>query len=135
MDLDLNQIEERLKTNLETVLDIDLAILFGSALRGKLRRDSDIDLAFYSKRNITLKEKIEYSLLLSRKLPLEIDLIDLHNAHGLLLNQILNGGKIIINKRPEICHNLVSRMIYEREDWLPIQRRIRLVHIRRFIGE
>ncbi|MCP4296274.1 MAG: nucleotidyltransferase domain-containing protein [Proteobacteria bacterium] len=82
MDLDLNQIEKRLKTNLETVPDIDLAILFGSALRGKLRRDSDIDLAFYSNRTITLKERLQYSILLSCKLSLDINLIDLHNAHG-----------------------------------------------------
>lgn len=135
MNLDSKLILETLKNNLNRVPYVHLAIIYGSTVSGTLKPSSDIDLAIATGKKITSNEKIEIFHLMSEGLPLAIDLVDLQTTYGLLLNQIMISGKILKNTRPIIRAKLLTRMLTEKEDWLPIQEKIRKAHVIRFIHE
>jgi uncharacterized protein len=74
-----------------------LIILFGSAAQGKLRTDSDIDLAFLCDRTFN-----EYDIFLSARelsdiLGRDVDLIDLSQASTVLKAQVIGKGKVVFN--------------------------------------
>ena len=72
-----------------------LIILFGSAVTGRMRQDSDIDIAFLSNKNLDVYEVYLISQELSSLLGRDIDLIDLKKASTVFKANILATGKII----------------------------------------
>lgn len=72
-----------------------IIILFGSAAAGKLRKDSDIDLAFLSEKNFSEYEVFIIAQELAEKLGRNVDLIDMSKASTVFKSVILGTGKII----------------------------------------
>ncbi|AQS59829.1 type VII toxin-antitoxin system MntA family adenylyltransferase antitoxin [Desulforamulus ferrireducens] len=72
-----------------------LIILFGSAVRGNLRINSDIDIAFLSNHKLNDYEVFILSQELADLLHREVDLIDLAKASTVFQAQILNTGRVI----------------------------------------
>lgn len=74
-----------------------LVVLFGSAVQGKLRPDSDIDLAFLS--DLTFSE---YDIFMSARelsdiLGRDVDLIDMDKASTVFKAQVIGKGKVIFS--------------------------------------
>lgn len=70
-------------------------VIFGSAVRGSLREDSDIDIAFLSE-----QETDEYQIFLAagqlaEKLGRDVDLVDLKKASTVFKAQVIGYGKAI----------------------------------------
>ena len=98
---------EQLKDYFEERKDIAFAFLFGSAARGKIRREGDVDIAVYfwpekdleweafSKR---YKGESRIGLDLERLLRKEVDLVVLNRARAVLADEIVRSGKPIIIK-------------------------------------
>lgn len=84
--------------------ELHTVILFGSGARGRLRRTgdypSDLDVAVAAREELPLSDRMELTAELQRQMSLDVDLVDLHTAHGGFLMEILAGG-IIIRKDPE----------------------------------
>lgn len=73
----------------------ELIIVFGSAVAGRMRQDSDIDIAFLSNKSLDEYEVFIISQELSSLLGRDVDLIDLSKASTVFKANILGSGKII----------------------------------------
>jgi predicted nucleotidyltransferase len=98
---------ELLKDYFERRKDVAFAYLFGSAARGKVRKEGDIDIAiyFYPDKDIewedfgkTYKGENSISLGLERLLKKEVDLVVLNRAKAVLADEIVRKGTPIIIK-------------------------------------
>lgn len=72
--------------------------LFGSAAAGRLRCDSDIDLAVMSNRSIGGFERIELETEFSIAMGRDVDLVVFHQVEPLLQHQILKYGNLLFRK-------------------------------------
>jgi predicted nucleotidyltransferase len=110
--------------------DIVFAFLFGSAVRGKIRREGDIDIAVYfwpekdiewEDFNKTYKGENKIGVDLERLLKKEVDLIVLNRARAILADEIIRKGKPILIKDRGIFMNFLCIISDEAEyvrDWL-----------------
>jgi predicted nucleotidyltransferase len=98
---------ESMKTYLEGRDDIAFAFLFGSAARGKVRREGDVDIAVYFKPekeveweafNKAYKGENRIALDLERLLKKEVDLVVLNRARAVIADEIIRKGKPLIIK-------------------------------------
>lgn len=88
---DINKITEFLIRNVTPYL----IYLFGSAVNGIFREDSDIDIAFLSDNEFTSYEVFMLAQKLSDILKRDVDLIDLNKASTVFKVQIIAKGRII----------------------------------------
>ena len=88
-------------------MDVSFAFLFGSATRGKIRREGDVDIAVYfwpekdiewEAFNKTYKGESRIGLDLERLLKKDVDLVVLNRARAVLADEIVRKGKPIIIK-------------------------------------
>jgi len=112
---------------------IQLVLLHGSAACGKMRSDSDIDLAVLFDRPLTAEARLSLAARLERELHRPIDLVDLAELNGTILKQILCKGKVLVVKQPASLAALVERMIYNQADMMPYVRRTLAERQRRFV--
>jgi predicted nucleotidyltransferase len=75
-------------------------ILFGSAARGELRADSDIDLAFLAPQSPSPYELFMVSNLLADRLKREVDLIDFSAASTVFQAQIMRHYELLCDHKP-----------------------------------
>jgi predicted nucleotidyltransferase len=75
-------------------------ILFGSAARGKLRDDSDLDIAYLADTHHTAYERFMVASELANQLSREVDLVDFAEASTVFKAQIIGGGKVLLDERP-----------------------------------
>ena len=87
--------------------DIAFAFLFGSAARGRIRKEGDIDVAVYFKpeKDIeweafgkTFKRENRIGLDITRLLGKEVDLVVLNRARAVVADEIIRKGKPILIK-------------------------------------
>ena len=95
---------------------IPLAIVFGSLASGQDTPKSDLDLAIAGEQALLLDDMLKINAALSAELGREVDLIDLHQAHGALLQEILTRGVLLINVQPALYEKFIKRMLAEKED-------------------
>lgn len=104
--------------------EIQLAFVFGSAARGTLRPDSDVDVAVLGGGQLSTESRLALMAELSLALKREVDLVDLYDAWGLILRQVLTTG-ILVLKRPGSAHAaLLKRMLFDQADMEPLRQRI-----------
>lgn len=113
---------------------VRVAVLFGSYAQGRAKADSDIDLGIAFERALTLDEQLELVQKLSVITKREIDLVDLRKANGVLLQQILNHRKTIVNRDPELMGNLIAKRATDEADFQPLRDMILKKRRERFIG-
>ncbi|WP_027416146.1 type VII toxin-antitoxin system MntA family adenylyltransferase antitoxin [Aneurinibacillus terranovensis] len=75
-------------------------ILFGSAAKGSIHSNSDIDIAFLSYRSFTEYEIFMAGQSLADKLGKEVDLVDLSRASTVFRAQIIGTGKVLLDRDP-----------------------------------
>jgi len=83
-----------------------LIIVFGSAARGRLRPDSDIDLAFLSKYEFSPYDVFMAAQELAGILDRDVDLVDLSKASTVFQAQIVGKGKVLF------CSDDKERMVF-----------------------
>lgn len=113
---------------------ITMAFLFGSLAAGQGRMDSDLDLAVATTSPLTLQARIDLISDLAVAIGRPVDLIDLTQAHGPLLHQIVTRGRMLV------CHDrtqyaeLLRRLAYDEADVMPYYRRILAERRQAWIG-
>ena len=101
-DHDLQQVILYLQSKLSPFL----IILFGSCVRGTMRSDSDVDLAFLSDEKQDVYEIFMMAQELAAKLSRDVDLVDLQSASTVMKTQIVSSGRVIF------CNDEVRRMTF-----------------------
>lgn len=76
-------------------LDPHTVYLFGSAAKGPVKPESDIDLAVLCDRRVDREALFRVQLDLAAILDRDIDLVDLRDADSILQMQVLANGEII----------------------------------------
>ncbi|NDV21488.1 nucleotidyltransferase domain-containing protein [Desulfovibrio sp. JC022] len=104
--------------------DLIVGIVFGSMVSGNIRTDSDIDIAVQGSAPLSFERRMELRAFLSRNLGREVDLIDLTTCHGLLFQQILTKGEILIGQSSSILAKTANRMLLEQADYEPLRNRL-----------
>ena len=131
--LAIAEITAQAKKVLHTEQGLKLAILYGSAATGKLRTDSDVDIALLLDCPLSAERKMELISRLERELRREVDLVDLFSSSGTILKQVLSKGRVLIQTKPGKLAGLVRKMIYNQADMMPYVSRTLIERQRRFI--
>ena len=113
---------------------IVVAILFGSLAAGRERTDSDLDLAVASTAPLGPQTRLQLIEELAVAMGRPIDLIDLSQTHGSLLQQILTKGRLLTCTDRTRYADLLPRVVYEEADVMPYYRRILAERRRAWIG-
>ena len=103
---------------------VTMAFLFGSLAAGHGRMESDLDLAVSTTNPLTPQTKIELIEDLAVAIGRPVDLIDLAQAHGPLLQQIVTRGRMVLCKNRTLYAELLRRVAYDEADVMPYYRRI-----------
>jgi len=100
--------EEKIKLEkLAAKYELELLVLFGSAVTGKTHKESDADVAYLSKKPLTLREESEMSVALQPILKNRtIDLVNIRMAPPLLLYAITDHGKVLYQSDPLVFYEL-----------------------------
>ncbi|KMT64719.1 type VII toxin-antitoxin system MntA family adenylyltransferase antitoxin [Catenovulum maritimum] len=110
---------ERLKEILNQQPELEIAILYGSAVNGKMRPDSDVDIAVLFNQPLNTSQKLTLASQLEKQLNRSIDLTDLSNLNGTILKQVLSKGVVLIENDKDAKEKLISKMIYNQADMMP----------------
>ena len=87
--------------------------LFGSAARGKLREDSDVDLAFLTDAALTPYEQYLISQEAAELLHREVDLVNLRTVETVFCAQIITHGRVLVNRDRERVASFQIRTLKE----------------------
>lgn len=129
------KITERLTEVVSGRDDIYLALLYGSAATGKLRPDSDVDVAVSAGRVLSPEERLEISESLSVAVDRRVDLLDLERAEGLILHEVCTRNRVLKNQKPELYGRLIVRMLDHQTDMMPNIRYIWKQRRERYLDE
>jgi predicted nucleotidyltransferase len=114
---------------------LDLVVLFGSAARGQLRPESDVDIAVrftQGKPGFEAEVRVAGELHEALRPPRELDLVVLNGASPLLLAQVAAEGLVLYAPSPEIWPRfwLYARRRFEdtekyrRRHWESLKQRV-----------
>ena len=118
---------------LEQFPEVKVASLFGSAARGQLTSRSDIDVAVAAETRLPLETCLAMAIQLSKALHREVDLIDLQDVAGEILQQSLCQGVKLLQKDAGLYARLIQRLWFDQADMMPYRRRILAERRRRFL--
>lgn len=127
--MDLEKSLEKIKNQLIEKFDCEIIVLFGSFARNTQNKNSDIDIAFKSKRKISKKEVFDMKLELEDIVETDVDLVNLDEANDDFKYEILISGKGIYYQ-DELKYELYKLDMYREyidlnESRLPIIEHIR----------
>lgn len=129
-NFDLESLLDILKSYFEERRDIVFAFLFGSAAKGKVRKEGDVDIGvyFWPEEDIeweafekTYPGETRIGLDLERLLNMEVDLIVLNKARAILTDEIVRKGIPIVIKDYPLFMDFLCIVSDEAEyirDWL-----------------
>ena len=107
-----------------------LAVVFGSAARGRSGPVSDLDLALRLVPD-TVESRREVVDAARRAVRREIDTVDLDTAPPLLRFQIAREGVVLVEREPRSWARFKARAMTDWWDWAPTARKIHAAYIRR----
>jgi predicted nucleotidyltransferase len=91
---------QQIKYYLAKTLDPYLIMLFGSAVNGRLRADSDIDLAYLSDQKMQAYDLFMLSQQIADLLKRDVHLLDLNQVATVMQAQVIAKGKVIFDREP-----------------------------------
>lgn len=104
--------------------DVVLAIAFGSVASGKAEFGSDLDLAVLTEASMSSERREALIRLAASATGRPVDLIDLRETGVPLLRSILREGRTLLCRDRGARDRLVSRMLADVEDFLPLREHI-----------
>lgn len=85
-------IQQLLVDKINAQLDADFIILFGSFAKGTVREDSDIDVAYFSSKQLSSYERFQLAGELAGLAGREVDLVDIKQIDTVFTMQIFEQG-------------------------------------------
>lgn len=98
------------------IKDIICIYIFGSYLKGRFKKESDIDIAVLAEEKLNSIERWEISNIIGDRLNIDIDLIDLRSASTVLKAQVVSKGLCIYesDKKRKETFEMLSLSDYAR---------------------
>ncbi len=121
---------EQLKAALAAIPAVQLAVLFGSQVRGRGGPRSDCDLGLALAPD-SRAERRRVEVAAGRAARLEVDVVYLEEAPPLLRFQITRDGEVLVARRPRLWTQFKTQAMVDWWDWEPTARKINAVYIRR----
>ncbi|MBD3420537.1 MAG: hypothetical protein GF398_10505 [Chitinivibrionales bacterium] len=103
--------------------EIAVVTVFGSVVKNRLRKDSDVDIGIACESEMTLERRIAVATELSGFLHRDVDIIDLSKENGFIITEAVSSGKIIIKRNTETLRKIIRKMWYWNSDFAPLMRR------------
>jgi predicted nucleotidyltransferase len=124
---------QELTAHLETQPGVLAAVVFGSAAVGRLRPESDLDLAVLFADDAVPNEvaALELRATLEQRTGRDVDLVVLNRASTILAFQAAKKGRLIVCKDPRAYQRYLVRLISEYADFKRIRRPIEEAVLRR----
>lgn len=119
---------------LSTEQGLKLAIIYGSVATGKMRSDSDLDLAVLFDQSLSAERKMELAARLEQSLMRTVDLVDLSVISGTILKQVLCRGRVLIQNDEGVFTEQLRKMVYNQADMMPYVHRTLMERQRRFLN-
>lgn len=111
---------EALTEHLKAYPAIEFAILFGSQAQGKAKSESDLDIAIYLNRTLSLEEYLTLNLQLEEISGREVDLIILNEASPLLKHQVMKNRKVLFIRNFDLYADFREKTIDEYQEFLEV---------------
>lgn len=124
---------DRLKDYFSHDDDIEMVLLYGSVAKGTFNPKSDIDIALYSKKELSFEVLAKIQTELAIMFDREIDVADLKKAEGTFLYQIMTNA-VKIKFEENIYVRYAMKALYFYEDFLPILRRTQEEKLKRMLN-
>lgn len=124
---------QELQAVFEKFPNILIVTVFGSASRGMLRENSDIDIGVAAEQQLSFDQKTDICMALSSVFRREIDLIDLNQVNGVILKSALCSGEIVIKHSVPLLAHLLKKLWYNQADMMPNTIMVMEHQIQRFI--
>ena len=113
--------------------NLKVAIVYGSAATGMMRRESDVDVAVLFEKPLGVNDRLALWERLTAATHREIDLVDLYSLGGEILHQVLTKGRVVVKNDEPAYFGLTQRMVYQRQDFMPLVRRAQRERIGRMM--
>lgn len=114
----------RLRTCFKRHPGVRLAIVFGSVAADRARPDSDIDVAVSMGRPMTAEQRVDLMGDIAYATGRPVDLVDLPAAGCLVVREALENGIQIMVADPHERARVITRLLIDEADFLPLYRRI-----------
>lgn len=102
---------------------LDLIVLFGSQVKGKVMKESDIDIGVFRKnKKIDFEEMLKLYQVLGQIFGKRVDISNLTMAGPLLRYEIAKHGKVLYEKHPTSFQYFMIRAMKEYFDFEPYYR-------------
>ncbi len=101
-----------------------VVVLFGSRALARERASSDLDLAVALDAPINAFQRQRIEASIGAALRVDTDLVDLLSAPSHLVSRVLRSGRILTGAGSPALGSMIARMVSQREDIAPYQRRI-----------
>ncbi len=119
---------------LEAEPDVLLAIAFGSLAQGRAGFESDADVAVLAERALGPERRAALIRVVTESTGRPVDLLDLRETGVPLLRTILCEGTTLVCRDRAARDRLMSRMLADVEDFLPLRKRLLRERRQRWIG-
>jgi predicted nucleotidyltransferase len=96
--------------------DIIFAYIFGSYVQGRMRKDSDIDIAIYLKNDMDIQTYLDIKMQLSDSCRKEVDLVILNDATPFLKYQIYKNNILLFSRDKSIETSYKVKTLFEYND-------------------
>lgn len=114
----------RIEHVLEAFPEVRFCTLFGSAGQGRMTAQSDVDIAVAGEQKLPVETRVGLAGALSAALGREVDLVDLQDVSGLILEQALCRSRVVKNADHLVYARLLKRLWYNQTDMMPYVKRI-----------
>ncbi|MDZ7801775.1 MAG: nucleotidyltransferase domain-containing protein [Trueperaceae bacterium] len=104
--------------------DILVAYLFGSAAQGGMTPDSDVDVGVLASGPLETEQRTRLVREIAAATGHPLDLVDLRTAGVPLLQAALSKGRPLICRDRRTRDQLITKMLADVEDFLPLRRRL-----------
>lgn len=120
----LHDIKNKILSVINQYPMLELCFIFGSFAKGRITKDSDIDIAVASEKKIDYELIAEIETKLDAILHCDIDLIDLQAVSGMILKKAISKGIPVMIKDKQLYADIIKRMLYNQADMMPYYTRI-----------
>lgn len=102
---------------------VQAAVVYGSFAGGKVRPDSDVDVAVLARKALTAEQHIELIEGVAQAFSRPVDLIDLGTVRGPVLREALTTGAVVYRRYPAALGRAIRDMLIYEADEAPIYNR------------